>query len=124
MPDGATKLEKKQPAAREQPWAVRGVSPEARSAAQIAAKKAGISLGQWLDRAVRDAAAAEIKASSQQVGPTLEQMVAQLTEQVGRLTNGFNQMQEQVKAQALEPQKHGLFARLFGSTAGKPKEHP
>ncbi len=37
---------------REAPWSVRGVSPEARSIAAIAAKKAGLSPGAWLSRAI------------------------------------------------------------------------
>lgn len=72
MPDGKPK--------REQPWAVRGVSMEARSAAAIAARKSGQSLGVWLDRVVRDAATDAIKGAPRQevVDPTNEEGVRAL----------------------------------------------
>lgn len=66
---------------RSAPWAVRGVSPEARDAAGMACKRRGIPLGQWLDRVVLDAAMAELKGSArQEVGPTQADMMARMME--------------------------------------------
>ena len=41
------------------PWSLEGVSLEARRAAEAAAKRAGVPLGVWLGRVIRDVAAAE-----------------------------------------------------------------
>ena len=35
------------------PWTVRGIAPEERNAASEAAKRDGLSLGDWLSRAIR-----------------------------------------------------------------------
>lgn len=35
------------------PWTVRGVPPEVRNAALSAAKRSGMGVGDWLDRAIR-----------------------------------------------------------------------
>lgn len=42
-------------------WTVRGISHETRTAASIAAKRAGMSLGDWLETTIRTAATHEIK---------------------------------------------------------------
>lgn len=35
------------------PWSIRGVHPEVRNAALSAAKRDGMTIGEWLDRAIR-----------------------------------------------------------------------
>jgi len=35
------------------PWSIRGVHPEVRNAALSAAKREGVTIGEWLDRAIR-----------------------------------------------------------------------
>ncbi|NHN90276.1 hypothetical protein [Acetobacter conturbans] len=35
------------------PWSIRGVHPEVRNAALAAAKREGVTIGEWLDRAIR-----------------------------------------------------------------------
>lgn len=35
------------------PWSIRGVHPEVRNAALAAAKRDGMTIGEWLDRAIR-----------------------------------------------------------------------
>jgi len=35
------------------PWSIRGVHPEVRNAALAAAKRDGVTIGDWLDRAIR-----------------------------------------------------------------------
>ena len=67
---------------RPSPWAVRGVSQEARSAAASAARRAELPLGVWLDRAIREA----IKADRAQAAPAprLEETLAKLAETIER----------------------------------------
>jgi hypothetical protein len=43
------------------PWSIKGISAEARAAAREAAKKAGMPLGAWLARTIREVAAAEAR---------------------------------------------------------------
>ncbi len=42
------------------PWSVKGVDPEAREAAKIAARRAGLTVGQWLNQTIRTAAAEQL----------------------------------------------------------------
>lgn len=44
----------------ETPWSVRGVEPETREAAKVAARRAGLTLGQWLNRTIRNAVAEQL----------------------------------------------------------------
>ena len=41
------------------PWSLKGVSLEARRAAEAAAKRTGVPLGVWLGRVIRDVATAQ-----------------------------------------------------------------
>ena len=60
---------------RPSPWSIRGVPAEARNAAMDAAKREGMSLGEWLDRAIRH----QVKATRKdEVAPTLEETLAKL----------------------------------------------
>lgn len=43
------------------PWSVKGVDPEAREAAKLAARRAGLSLGQWLSHVIRRAATEQLR---------------------------------------------------------------
>ncbi len=42
------------------PWSVKGVPQETRSAAKIAARRAGMTIGEWLSRAVMEAAKRDV----------------------------------------------------------------
>ena len=42
------------------PWSVKGVEPEARAAAKSAARHADMTLGQWLNRTIRQTAAEQL----------------------------------------------------------------
>ncbi len=46
------------------PWSVKGVEPEAREAAKIAARLAGLTIGNWLNQIIRTAAAEQLTNSS------------------------------------------------------------
>src|SRR5690606_14592999 len=50
------------------PWSVKGVEHEAREAAKLAARKAGLPLGVWLSQTIHAAAAQQLKSSN---GPTM-----------------------------------------------------
>ncbi|MBS41547.1 MAG: hypothetical protein CMM83_07515 [Rhodospirillales bacterium] len=46
------------------PWSVKGVEPEAREAAKIAARRAGLTIGNWLNQIIRTAAADQLTNSN------------------------------------------------------------
>jgi hypothetical protein len=46
-------------AERNLPWSIKGVGAEARAAAKEAARRAGLPLGAWLARAIREVAREE-----------------------------------------------------------------
>jgi len=57
------------------PWSVKGVDPEAREAAKIAARRAGLTVGQWLSQTIRSAATEQLRnggrgAAAQDPSPT------------------------------------------------------
>lgn len=45
------------------PWSVKGIEPEAREAAKIAARRAGLTIGQWLNLTIRSVAAEQLSGS-------------------------------------------------------------
>lgn len=47
------------------PWSIKGIEPEAREAAKMAARKTGMTLGGWLTRTILAAAANELKRGGQ-----------------------------------------------------------
>ncbi len=54
------------------PWSVKGVEPAAREAAKIAARRAGMTLGQWLNQTIRRTAADQLtgpQRTSQELAP-------------------------------------------------------
>ena len=65
------------------PWSVKGVDPRTRDAAKAAARRAGMTLGEWLDHKIRD---------ESDVGPAPsapEQLdIAALSERLARLSQG------------------------------------
>lgn len=46
------------------PWSVKGVEPEAREAAKMAARRAGLPLGTWLSQTIRRAASEELRSGA------------------------------------------------------------
>jgi localization factor PodJL len=52
------------------PWSIKGISAEAREAAREAAKRAGLPLGAWLARTIREVAAAEAREREEPEGAT------------------------------------------------------
>ncbi|MBI3453080.1 MAG: hypothetical protein HY057_09715 [Rhodospirillales bacterium] len=49
-------------------WIIPDVEPEAREAAKLAARKAGLSVGDWLTQTILSAAANELKSSARGMG--------------------------------------------------------
>lgn len=43
------------------PWSVKGVAPEAREAAKIAARRQGVNVGRWLSQTILAAASEELR---------------------------------------------------------------
>lgn len=71
------------------PWSVKGVDPRTRDAAKAAARRAGMTLGEWLDHKIRDEsdeahfpAAAPASAAPEQLD------IAALSERLARLSQG------------------------------------
>ena len=50
------------------PWSVKGVDPEAREAAKIAARKAGLTVGAWLNQMIRQSASDQLRSGGAQQG--------------------------------------------------------
>ena len=47
------------------PWSVKGIEPEAREAAKLAARRAGVPLGVWLTNMIRKNAAEQLRSGGQ-----------------------------------------------------------
>jgi len=66
------------------PWSVKGVDPRTRDAAKAAARRAGMTLGEWLDNKIREEAA---ETQPEQAAP--EQLdIAALSERLAKLSQG------------------------------------
>jgi localization factor PodJL len=52
------------------PWSVKGVDPEAREAAKIAARKAGLTVGAWLSQMIRQSASDQLRSGANSQGGT------------------------------------------------------
>lgn len=66
------------------PWSVKGVDPRTRDAAKAAARRAGMTLGEWLDNKIRDEAEQEVPPPAQ----TEQLDIAALSERLARLSQG------------------------------------
>ena len=103
MTEGKPKLEKPK-INRDQPWAVRGISIEAREAAIFAAKQSNQTLGKWLDRAIIDQSHIQLL-SRKDVGQTEQQMVAQMLKSMQETLEKTNQ-----RLDSIEKAKSGFFS--------------
>lgn len=107
---------------RATPWAVRGVSIEARNAAMTAARRDSVTLGEWLDRAIRQ----QIKADRSSVpAAPLEQTLLELVRQMQadreerlRDKEAISARMEALEVQAVSTSQN-LFARLYGALRGE-----
>jgi len=75
---------------QETPWSVRGVSHETRTAAKKAAHRSGLTVGEWIERALQEAAQRDLQSESNQLPAirleeTLSKIVENLEKQNARL---------------------------------------
>lgn len=84
------------------PWNISGISTEAREAARAAARREGLSLGEWLTRRITQGGG-ESPDSNPEIQETLNQLLAQ-TDRAGQNTAVLQAMVEAMRTQ-LEEQK-------------------
>jgi localization factor PodJL len=76
------------------PWSVKGVDPRTRDAAKAAARRAGMTLGEWLDHKIRD----ESQPSNADAPEQLD--IAALSERLARLSQGQMETSSQAAVSA------------------------
>jgi len=81
------------------PWSVKGVDPRTRDAAKAAARRAGMTLGEWLDSKIREEAGEPVEAA----GDAEEQDIAALSERLARLSQGGMQTAAAPQAATTRP---------------------
>ncbi|MGO4285196.1 hypothetical protein [Bosea sp. TAB14] len=82
------------------PWSVKGVDPRTRDAAKAAARRAGMTLGEWLDHKIRDESE-EAQPAMAATAPPEQLDIAALSERLARLS----QTQTETAARAPTPQR-------------------
>lgn len=71
------------------PWSVKGVDPRTRDAAKAAARRAGMTLGEWLDHKIRDESDEAHFTAAAPAPSAPEQLdIAALSERLARLSQG------------------------------------
>ncbi|BCB20900.1 SEL1-like repeat protein [Bosea sp. ANAM02] len=71
------------------PWSVKGVDPRTRDAAKAAARRAGMTLGEWLDHKIRDESEeADFPAAAPAPAAPEQLDIAALSERLARLSQG------------------------------------
>src|SRR6478735_8569963 len=82
------------------PWSVKGVDPRTRDAAKAAARRAGMTLGEWLDHKIR----VEAEESEPTAAPLEQLDIAALSERLAKLSQGQMETSSQAAASAAAPQ--------------------
>lgn len=91
------------------PWSVKGVDPRTRDAAKAAARRAGMTLGEWLDHKIRD----ESEEAPASAAP--EQLdIAALSERLARLSQGRT---DTAPRQPVSNPSRGAIESLVGQAA-------
>ena len=77
------------------PWQVRGIHPRARETAVVAAQRAGMSLGQWLNSIIADRAAEQGVGSGDELsyGGRADEGLAAITERLDDLTRQLSRLE-------------------------------
>lgn len=88
------------PTQKSETWSMRGIEPETRTAVTIAARKAGQTVGEWCNRALRDAATERLK--ERVPGPTVEETLTKLAESMARQAEATQRQMEQAQQQNAE----------------------
>ncbi len=94
------------------PWAVRGVSFEARNAASLAARRAGKTMGEWVESVVVTAANAELRGPSVPARTETDALQA-ILQQLEKRDAETAQIREELAALK---QRRGWLARLLGGS--------
>lgn len=81
------------------PWSVKGVDPRTRDAAKAAARRAGMTLGEWLDSKIREEAGEPHAAAND----ADDQDIAALSERLARLSQGTMQTAAAPQPAAAKP---------------------
>jgi len=102
------RITKKPPSSRDHPWQIRGVPLEVRTAASVAARKQGQTVGQWVADAVMQKATQGITLPS---SPTDNQAFEQLADEMRQRFEQLEAGQGDKPAPAISKRK---VLRLFG----------
>ncbi|MDA1097910.1 MAG: hypothetical protein O2967_02905 [Proteobacteria bacterium] len=77
--------------ARQPPWSVKGVRPECREAAKVAARRSNLTIGEWLNVAIMNAAKRSVQGESKESAshqlPALP--LSELTQAIETLSEGI-----------------------------------
>ena len=105
---------------RAAPWAIRSDSLEARNAAMAASRREGLTLGEWLDRAIRQQVKAE-RSQTQAVGPTIEETLAKLAESMAQQAAATQQQNASMlsRLEAVEQRESSLVRSGGGGVLGR-----
>jgi localization factor PodJL len=68
------------------PWSVKGIEPDVREAAKGAARRSGLTLGEWLNAAILDRAEAAPPAPSRFIHPRVRERLDSITEELAMMT--------------------------------------
>ena len=99
------------------PWSVKGVDPEARGAAKIAARRAGLTIGSWLSQTIRAAAAEQLTSTKQLHTPIGDNPGQDRFSQHHNPENQYNPQQQYKSGQQYNPSQEynsgqGLYPRV------------
>lgn len=89
------------------PWSVKGVDPRTRDAAKAAARRAGMTLGEWLDHKIRE----EAEEGDSDGAPPEQLDIAALSERLARLSQGQMDTSSQAAASAAPRQATPALSR-------------
>lgn len=116
------KITVKHPA--KQTWAIRGIEPETRIAALMAAQQEGETVGAWCNRVLREAAVGRLKVKDVPA-PTLDETLAKLAESMAQQAAANTAILARLEAVERVRDRQGmagggnLLTRLYGLLKGK-----
>jgi localization factor PodJL len=101
--------------AKVSPWSVKGVEPEAREAAKIAARRAGMTVGQWLNHTIRAAAAQQLATPSRAPQFATPSDMAPYDESAGP-SGGYENYGTAYRVHPPAPTNESIFENLLNLT--------
>ncbi|MEA2830482.1 MAG: localization factor PodJL, partial [Bradyrhizobium sp.] len=94
-------------------WSVEGIDPSVREKAEAAARRAGMSLNDWLNSTIRDAAPADYRASAEQRPPSQETPdVADIHQRLDSITRQIEQLSRPAPRQDAPRGEQGVARQL------------